>query len=125
MIDNLGAYNPARCYGQQVFGWAKFVPNGSQFQTLDDAFGIKSVERLVAGRWRVTLAERCPGFRPSVDFIENDATNLHEYKIESIDLANGQFTFTHRTAAYGSLGSLALSDTVDGVLVSFVGRVVT
>jgi hypothetical protein len=124
VIDVAGA-GLARAYGTQVFGWASFVPNGSQFQTLVDGFGIRTIERLAAGRWRVTLAEKCPGFMPSISFVENDTTNLHEAKIESVDLANGQFTFVHRTAAYGSLGSLALSDTVDQVLVSFVGRVQT
>lgn len=126
LYDALSVW-PKQAYGQMVDGWATFVPNGNQFQTLTgvagiDAFGVKTIERLAAGRWRVTLAEKCSGFFPQVAPIENDTTNLHVLQVESIDLANGQFTFVHRTAAFGSLGSLALSDTIDMIAVGYTGR---
>lgn len=124
MMDNLGQ-SVVRGFGQLVLAFATFVPNGSQFQTPADAFGIKTIERLVAGRWRVTLAEKHPGFVPIVQGVENDTTNLHDIRVESIDLTNGQFTFVHRTAAFGSLGSLALSDTVDQLLIQVCGRMST
>ncbi|HEX6239963.1 MAG TPA: hypothetical protein VFZ61_03680 [Polyangiales bacterium] len=113
----------AQGYGQLVVGFATFVPNGSQFQTLVDNFGIRSVERLVAGRWRVTLSEKSPGFAPCVVCVENDTTNLHDVRLEAISIANGTFDFVHRTAAFGSLGSLALSDTVDQLIIQVIGRI--
>ena len=54
--------------------------------------------------------------------MENDTTNLHEFKVEAYDYTAGTFTFVHRTAAYGSLGSLALSDTIDEIWLMVIGR---
>lgn len=109
-------------YGNQVLYWARFAPSGSAVQTLADAFGIKSITRTGAGTWTVQLMERPAGFVSFGQEIENDATNLHYVRTESHDYTNGTFVLTHRTAAYGSLGSLALSDTVDQIQVFVSAR---
>lgn len=114
-------------YGGLVTSFARFAPSGAQFQPIStdatmDSFGIRSIERLAAGRWKVTLAELSAGFVAQVQAIEDDTTNLHDCRVESYDFVNGTFTFVHRTAAFGSLGSLALSDTVDGISIMVVAR---
>ena len=124
MMEVLGQ-SPAMAFGQQVFSWARFVPSGATSQTLLDQFGIKSITRSVAGRWVVTLAEKSPGFVAFVGGVENDTTNLHDIRVEAYDYSAGTFTFVHRTAAFGSLGSLALSDTVDEIWLMVIARKAT
>lgn len=124
MQDCLGVF-PAKSYGQLVAAFATFVPSGAATQTLTDAFGIKSIARSVAGRWVVTLAERFPGFSVALTALDNDTTNLHDLRLESVDLTAGTFTFVHRTAAFGSLASLALSDTIDAIHITVLGRMAT
>ena len=123
MIETLGKAVKTG-YGNRWDGWARFTPAASpDLQVLKDSFGIRSITRLADGRWRVQLAERPSSFVAHVDVVENDTTNLHEVRIEAYDYANGTFDFVHRTAAYGSLGSLALSNTVDELWVSVDGRI--
>ena len=113
----------ARAFGSQVMSWARFVPAASPaLQVLSDSFGIVSVTRSVAGRWVVQLAEKAPSFIAIVQPVENDTTNLHVLQVESYDYTAGTFQFVHRTAAFGSLGSLALSDTIDEIWLMTIGR---
>jgi len=121
MESNVGKAN-AKCFGQLVLAYAEFAPSGSASQTLTNNFGIVSITRSVAGRWVATLAEKFPGFVAIVTCVENDTTNLHELQVESEDTSAGTITFRHRTAAIGSLGSLALSDTIDKVKIMVLGR---
>lgn len=111
-----------RAYGSQVDSWARFVPSGATDQVLLDSFGIVSITRSVAGRWVVKLAQKHSSFVAFVGCVENDTTNLHDVRVESYDFAAGTFTFVHRTAAFGSLASLALSDTVDELWLQVSGR---
>jgi hypothetical protein len=110
-------------FGNCVAAWARFAPAAAPaLQVPSDTFGIKTITRSVAGRWVVTLAEKSAGFVAFVQAIEDDTTNLHDVRIESYDFVNGTFTFVHRTAAFGSLGSLALSDAVDGIQILVLQR---
>jgi hypothetical protein len=122
MQSNVGV-SLARCYGLQVMAWAEFVPAASPTtQVLVNAFGIVSIVRTAAGTWTVTLAEKFPGFIAIPSCVENDTTNLHEMQISSEDYTAGTLVLRHRTAAIGSLGSLAVSDTVDKVKLLVLGR---
>lgn len=121
MIEILGK-GPAKAYGNGVIAWARFAPSGSAAQTLADSFGIKSITRTGAGTWTVALAEKPAGFVVIVQEVENDATNLHYCRSDSHDYNAGTFVATHRTAAYGSLASLALSDTVDQIQILVMSR---
>jgi hypothetical protein len=125
MMEVLGN-SPVMAFGQQVVSWARFVPAAAPAaQVMLDQFGIKSISRSVAGRWVVTLAEKSPGFVAFVGGVENDTTNLHAVNVESYDYNAGTFTFVHRTAAFGSLGSLALSDTIDEIWLAVIARKAT
>lgn len=125
MIELLG-HSLVKGYGQLVLSWARFVPAASPAaQVLGDQFGITSIVRTAAGTWTVTLSEKAPGFIVIPGWVENDGTNLHVVNVESYDFTAGTFVMKHRTAAYGSLGSLAASDTIDEINLLVVGRKAT
>jgi hypothetical protein len=115
--------NKLKAFGSCVVSWARFVPAASPaLQVPGDQFGVKTITRDAAGRWTVVLAEKSAGFVAFVGFVENDTTNVHLGRIESYDYAAGTFTFVHRTAAFASLASLALSDTVDEIWLAVIAR---
>ena len=123
MIETLGK-GAKYGYGTRWDGWARFTPAASpDLQVLKDSFGIVSITRVVDGRWRVQLAERPTSFIALVGGVENDTTNLHDVRVEAYDYTNGTFDIVHRTAAFGSLGSLALSNAIDELWVYVDGRI--
>lgn len=105
----------------------RFTPAGSgTSETLTEAAGITRVARGGAGAWTGYLADtKVKDMEVIVTHIENDTTLFHFTRPETIDVATGSFTFSHKSVAYASVASgPSASDTVDQMQVVVLYRVI-
>jgi hypothetical protein len=122
MIENT-AVSPAKGFGYgPVFAAARFVPAATP--TVQEAWGIKSIARNGgAGLYRLTLADKAPGFVALVAITENDTTLYHVARVESFDVAAGTIDISHKSVAFASVASgPTASDSVDSITVLVYAR---
>lgn len=93
----------------------RWAPSGDATQTLTEAHGVASVTRSGAGAYTVNLSEGCKEIVWAiVREIENDTTDFHFARIESMSAANKTITVSHKSVAFASVASgPSGSDTVD------------
>lgn len=122
MIENY-AVTPVKGFGYgNLLAAVRFVPGATP--TIQEAWGVKSVARNGgAGLYRITLADKAPGFTVFTTYTENDTTLYHVVRTEAFSVANGTVDISHKSVAFASVASgPTASDTVDDITVLVYAR---
>lgn len=122
MIENY-AVTPVKGFGYgNLLAAVRFVPGATP--TIQEAWGVKSVARNGgAGLYRITLADKAPGFVVKVDYNENDTTLYHVVRCETFSVTNGTVDISHKSVAFADVATgPTASDSIDAITVFVYAR---
>jgi hypothetical protein len=100
----------------------RFVPGATP--TVSESWGVRTVARNGgAGLYRITLADKHPGFVALVQEVENDTTLYHVLRVETYSVANSTIDISHKSVAFADVATgPAASDSVDEIIVLVYAR---
>lgn len=121
-IENQGV-GPIKGYGfGNVIAAVRFAPGATP--TIQEGWGIKSVARNGgAGLYRITLADKYPGFITLVSANTSNTTLYNFTRVEATSVPNSTIDISHKSVAFASVASgPAASDNVDSITVLIYSR---
>jgi len=100
----------------------RFVPGATP--TVQEGWGVRTVARNGgAGLYRITLADKYPGFIVLVTANTTNTTLYNFTRVEAFSVANSTIDISHKSVAFASVASgPAASDSVDSITVYIYSR---